>query len=217
MEEIHKRMELREGRGRIRRIPHGRILLLQRDQGHEPWCHWDNSKKDQVYRRLAGIINDNKRIGIGVAVPKFVYDTVPQRIRDHYGNEHYTFAVRMCLMKSPYGAKKVLILSPCNHFDWEAPGTPKHIEISAMMGNFHERLRPLFGLDTGGFSFQRRQFFKPLQAADILAWQMNSYIPKIYPQGELNFDKLHAGFRILRQDQEMNIGFFSESDMQELD
>ena len=190
-------------------------FLAPRDQGHEPWCNWDDAKRDRVYRRLAGIINDNKRIGIGVAVPKSVYNSVPQRIRDHYGNEHYTFAVRMCLMQISEWRAKSLISLPMQYiFDWETPGSPKHAEISAMMSNVHERLRPLFGLDAGGFSFQRRQFSKPLQAADILAWQMNRYIPRIYPQGEINFDALHAGFRILRKDQEMNIGYFSESNMQ---
>lgn len=197
-------------------IFHMAEFIAPRDQGHEPWCHWDNVKKDRVYRRLAGIINDNKRIGIGVAVPKSVYDTVPQRIRDHYGNEHYTFAVRMCLMQISVWREKTFNSFPMQYiFDWETPGTPKHIEISAMMSNVHEHLRPLFGLDTGGFGFQRRQYFKPLQAADVLAWQMNSYMPKIYPQGELKFDKLHPGFRLLRQDQEMNIGFLSKSNMQE--
>jgi hypothetical protein len=69
------------------------------------------------------------------------------------------------------------------------------------------------GSTTGGFGFQHKEQFKPLQAADILAWQINTYMPKIYPEGQFNFDKCHSGFKILRLDQEMDIGFFSESNI----
>jgi hypothetical protein len=190
-------------------------FVAPQEQQHKPWCDWDNTKKNRVYCRLATIINENKRIGVGVAVPKSVYDKVPQRIRDHYGAEHYTFAVRMSLMRISEWREKSLISLPMQYiFDWEEPGTRKHTEISALMSNVHEKLKPLFGLDNGGFSFQHKNCFKPLQAADILAWQMNSYMPKIYPQGETNFDQLKYGFAILRADQEMDLGFFSETNMQ---
>jgi hypothetical protein len=164
-------------------------FVAPNDQGHKPWCEWDNIKKDRVFQRLVKVINDNKRMGVGVALPKAIYDTVPQRIRDHYGNEHYTFAVRMCMMQIHLWRKQSLISHPMQYiFDWEKPGTRKHTEISELMTNVHEKLKPMFGLDTGGFSFQHRQAFKPLQAADILAWQMNAYMPKIYPQGETEAD-----------------------------
>jgi hypothetical protein len=172
-----------------------------------------------VYNRLAVIINDNKRIGVGVAVPKAVYNNVPERIREHYGFEHYTFAVRMCLMKiSEWREKTPPINSlPMQYiFDWENPGTPKRREISEILDNVHEQLKPMFGLDVGGYGFKHKEQFKPLQAADILAWQMNCYMPKIYPHGEteeLAEKLLHPGFRILRQDQEMDLGFFSDENM----
>lgn len=191
-------------------------FVAPREQGHKPWCEWDNPKKDRVYRRLATIINDNKRIGIGAAVPKAVYDKVPDRIRQHYGFEHYTFAVRMCLFKIAEWREKTppINLLPMQYiFDWETPGTLKHREVSDTLGNVHEKLKPIFGLDTGGFGFQHKEYFKPLQAADILAWQMNSYMPKIYPHDEteeLAEKLLHPGFRILRQDQEIDLGFFSQ-------
>jgi len=192
-------------------------FVAPREQGHKPWCEWDNAKKDRVYKRLATIINDHKRVGIAAAVPKTVYDKVPDRVRQHYGFEHYTFAVRSCLMKIWEWREKSLITHPMQYiFDWEKPGSLKHTEISNLLGGVHPELQPLFGLDTGGYSFQRRAAFKPLQAADILAWQMNSFMPKIYPQGESweTIDSvLHPGFRILREDQEMDLGFFTEHNL----
>jgi len=194
-------------------------FVAPRAQGHKPWCDWDNAKKERVYARLAAAINDNKRIGIGAAIPKEVYNKVPNRIREHYGFEHYTFAVRMCLMKVAEWREKSLNMLPMQYiFDWENRESSKRIEISQLLDGCHEKLKPFFGLDTGGYGFQHKEQFKPLQAADILAWQMNCYMPKIYPHGETkesvkNF--CHSGFIALRQDQEMDIGFFTEPYMLE--
>jgi hypothetical protein len=193
-------------------------FVAPRNQGHKPWCDLDNTKKERVFQRLAQIINDNKRIGIAAAVPKAVYDKVPERIRLHYGREHYMFAIRACLMKISLWREKSLMTSlPMQYiFDWEEPGTPKHIEITENFSTVHNALKPLFGLHTGGWGFQRKQFFLPLQSADILAWQMNCYMPKIYPQGETveAMEKhLHPGFKLLRIDQEMDLAFFNEENL----
>src|SRR5947209_1859486 len=40
------------------------------DKTKKPFCDWNWDKRQRVYKRLATIINDNKRIGIAVAVPK---------------------------------------------------------------------------------------------------------------------------------------------------
>jgi hypothetical protein len=75
-------------------------FVAPNEQGHEPWCNWDNHKKERVFGKVAKIINDNKRIGVGVALPKEVYDDqVPEKIKEHYGREHYSLAVRMCMME----------------------------------------------------------------------------------------------------------------------
>jgi len=109
-------------------------LLPHRGNDTKPWCDWPNEKKTHVYSRLARIINENKRIGVGVAVPKSLYDKVPDKIRDHYGYEHYTFAVRMCLMHILQWRVKSLISRPMKYvFDWEEPGTPKRKEISELV------------------------------------------------------------------------------------
>jgi hypothetical protein len=192
-------------------------FLAPKDQGKKPWCDWDGAKMKHVYERLAKVINVNKQIGIAVAIPKAVYNNLPERIRKYHGSEHYTFAVRMCLMRILDWRIKSQISLPMQYvFDWEEPWTAKYKEITGLMGGVHEKLKPFFGLDGGGFSFQHKEVYKPLQAADILAWQMNNYMPKIYPHGECeeNLDNfLHSGFKLLRMDQEMDLGFFTESYM----
>lgn len=193
-------------------------FVAPREQRHKPWCDWDNQRRDRVYNRLATIINENKRIGIGVALPKSLYDSVPERIRVHYGNEHYTFAVRMCLQQIHLWRKESLISLPMRYvFDHEDSWTPKRAEIDKLMSTVHPQLKHLFGLDDGGaHSFESKKCFKPLQAADILAWQMHNYMPRIYPNDETQEDvntKLHKGFARLRMDQQMRLGFYTKKSL----
>ena len=181
-----------------------------REQRHEPFCDWDDDKKDRVYWRLANIINENKRIGIAVALPKEVYDQkVPERIRRSHGEDHYAFAVIKCLFLLAKWRDASLITLPTEIvFDWEEPGSKKRSEISRILDSLDDSIAKRFGMEYQGYSFHRRSDFKPLQAADILAWQMNRHMRKIYP-GPDREEAAHEGFRILREDQEMDLGFLT--------
>jgi hypothetical protein len=188
-------------------------FVAKPEHGHKPYCDWDNTKKDRVYARLAKIINDNKRVGIASAVPKKAYDAVPERIRNYHGHEHYTFAVRMCLMRIAEWREKCGITLPMQYvFSWEMGRKRK--EIESIWENMHESWQKRFGIEPDGISFQHHEHFKPLQAADILAWQMNNHMRKILPLGHDNMDVLHSGFQVLREDQEMDLGFFTEDQIQ---
>ncbi len=184
-------------------------------QGKKPWCDWDSDKKNHVYGRLAKVINDNKRVGIAVAVPKAIWDAVPERIHRHYGREHYTFAVRMCLNRIITWREKSMITLPVRYiFDWEMQKTQKREEITRIFELIgkpqNHEVAGLLGLEPQGYGFEHKEEFRPLQAADILAWQMRSHMRKIWPLGHDDESICHPGFRLLRQDQEMDLGFFTK-------
>jgi hypothetical protein len=188
-------------------------------QGKKPWCDWDKTKKTHVFNRLAKIINDNKRIGIALAVPKAIYDAVPDRIKCHYGRQHYTFAVRICMNRIIAWRSKSLITLPVRYiFDWEMRKTPKREEINRifdLIGNSNnQEVANLLGLEADGYGFEHKEEFKPLQAADILAWQMRSHMRKIWQLGHDDESLCHPEFRLLRQDQEMDLGFFTKEQME---
>jgi hypothetical protein len=188
-------------------------FVAKRDQQHEPFCHWDNAKKSHVYGRLSKIVNENKRVGIASAVPKDVWDRTPERIRQHFGREHYTYAVRMCMMRIAEWRKKSLISLPIQYvFDWEMKTAQKRKEISLIFDilTADEHAAQVFGLEPQGYSFQHKEVFKPLQAADILAWQMRCHMDKIFPLGHDDVSLCHPGFRVLRENQEVDLGFFTE-------
>jgi hypothetical protein len=191
-------------------------FIAPREHGHQPFCEWDNAKKSHVYGRLAKIINENKRVGIACAVPKEPYDRiVPERMRQYYGREHYSFAVRMCMMRILDWREKSLISLPTRYtFDWEMHAAQKRKEISLIFDTIHKDVGKKFGIEPGAYSFEHKEVFKPLQAADVLAWQMRSHMDKIFPLGADKPELCHPGFRLLRQDQHMDLGFFTEEQLQ---
>ncbi len=190
-------------------------FIAKSEMGHKPFCDWGNTKKDHVYQRLAKIINENKRIGVAVAVPKDVWDQTPERIRRHYGREHYTFAVRMCITQIVQWRKRSQIKLPMRYvFDWEMEHTEKRREISKVLEiisrvPLNQPVADLLGLEIDGYGFEHKEKFKPLQAADILAWQMRSHMRKIWPLGHDDKSLRHPGFATLI-DQEVDLGFFTK-------
>jgi hypothetical protein len=184
-------------------------------QKKEPWCDWDNTKKTRVYNRLGNIINDNKRIGISVAIPKDHWDTTPDWIRGHFGNQHYTFAVRMCMNAILKWRRNSMITLPIRYvFDWEMRKSDKRVEIEKILDLIarpnNQSVADLLGIEPKGYGFEHKEQFKPLQPADILAWQMRSHMRKVWPLGKDDPSLCHAGFRLLREDQEMDLGFFTK-------
>ena len=205
-------------RRRIRYF-HMAHFVAKADQKHEPWCTWNNNKKTGVYGRLAKIINENKRIGIASAVPKSVWDKTPECIRQHYGWEPYTFAVRMCMMRIADWREQSRLRLPIRYiFDWEMAITQKRKEISRIFDVIskpgHEMLGQLFGVEAHGFSFDKKEIVWPLQSADILAWQMRCHMEKIWPLGHDDISLCHDGFKQLRINQEMDLGFFNEDQIE---
>jgi len=184
-------------------------------QKKKPWCDWDATKKDRVFARLGEIINRNKRIGVAVAIPKSQWDEVPDWIRAHFGYEHYTFAVRMCMTAIGNWRRQSMMTLPIRYiFDFEMNHSQKRQEIETIldmvsMPHNHE-LAGMLGLEPSGYSFERKEVIKPLQAADILAWRMRSHMRKIWPLGRDDASLCHHGFRLLREDQEMDLGFFTK-------
>lgn len=186
-----------------------------REHQHKPFCDWDNEKKTRVYNRLAIIINENKRIRIAMAIPKENWDGTPERIRRHFGREHYSFAIRICMMQILKWRKRSLISLPIQYvFDWEMSTARRRKEIDTLFEIFrhpaNENLAESYGVQSDGYSFQHKENFAPLQAADILAWQMRSHMRKIWTVGYDDVSLCHPGFMLLREDQEMDLGFMTK-------
>jgi Protein of unknown function (DUF3800) len=187
--------------------------VAKRDAGHEPFCHWDNAKKDRVYARLASIINTRVRKGFGIAVPKEPYDRVaPKWFKDRFASDHYTYAVHCCISLLGKWKAKYSINSPVQYvFD---QGSPQR-QIRAVWDVLapYPPTATKFGLHPEGWSFQDKKIFKPLQAADILAWQIRNHMRRVIASGKDDVKDCHPGFRMLRQNRPVQIGWITEQQM----
>jgi hypothetical protein len=184
------------------------------DLGKKPFCDWNLEKKERVYKRLATIINENKRIGCGIAVPKDVFDrlvpSLPEKLREQFGTHHYTFAVKAVIALIGEWRLELGITLPVQYvFDRMGKGRG---EIGALWDNVHEEkwMGEIFGMECNGFSFHNKADLKPLQAADVLAWQMNWHMRNVINIGKHDVEDAHFHFRLLRSDQEMKLGFLTE-------
>jgi hypothetical protein len=192
------------------------------DKTKKPFCDWEIEKRQRVYKRLATIINENKRVGLGIAIPKDTYDrlvpNLPDWLRWRMGKFHYTFAVRILMGLIKDWRFRYNIRLPMQYiFDREAREEAR-AEIRATWEGIEKRQSwsIKYGIEKeDGYSFQNKCVYKPLQAADILAWQLNNHMRNVIMAGKDEMEHTHPNFKILRLDQEMNMGYFQDHQLQD--
>ena len=141
---------------------------------------WPDDKCERVINKLIGIIERNVLAGFVSAVVKDDYDKfVTGKLREKVGEYHYTFAVQSCLdlMEQWFYASTIEHGGVHYFFDRMSKGKSK-AEIKKLMQSLFEdpRLSKRFGLADGGWAFENKLYFLPLQAADILAWNGYRYM-----------------------------------------
>jgi hypothetical protein len=72
-----------------------------------------------------------------------------------------------------------------------------------------------YGIVPDGVQFQSKKAFKPLRAADILAWQTQNFMRRIVMSGHGPTDrrKAHKGFLMLRDNRPMDIRFYNSEQL----
>ena len=159
-------------------------------------------------------------MGFALGVPGKAYDLhTPQQVKDDLGKRHFTFVVRSVLdfvrqWYAVYGNGKAVQYV----FDRMGKGRGEIMAIFDLMKERPDLAKQLGVLpnDPDGIAFQNKGFFKPLQAADILAWNMRSFM-----QDEINKGlppeapaKLRPYFDVLWRNRPMRVGFFRDSDIE---
>jgi len=180
----------------------------------EPFCGWDKNKKSRVYFRLASIINTRVRMGFAIAVPKDAYDRyAPERFRKEYADGHYAFAVKTCMgMVNTWHETYAKGQGVQYVFDNMGKGRGEIGDIWKMAEQEPEEAEK-GGFRPGGYSFQSKEFFKPLQAADILAWNMYTAMIDGSQNGKPSC--LRPYFNELTENRPMGISFFDEKEMKD--
>lgn len=190
-------------------------FVAKPEMGHKPFCDWDNRKKERVYYKLASIINTRVSRGFAIAVPKQAFDDYAFPEFRQFAENHYVWAA-----KSMIG----LIAEWRKHFAITAP--MKYVFESGTLGEdqlrkvwtdslLHKHSEQIYGIVPEGVMFQSKKLFKPLQAADILAWQSQNFLRRSVMIGRDPTDEslAHPGFLYLRKNRPMNLGFYSREQM----
>ena len=168
---------------------------------HEPFCGWNNAKKKRVYEKLATIINIRVRHGFAIAVPKKAFDIhALKEFKEHYAENHYVFAVKSLFGLLENWRNQYRVAVPMQYvFDRGSPGEGQLREIWDKYSHDEAAIKR-YGLADGAL-FQDDKVLRPLQAADILAWQMHNHMRKVIVPGCKSgeeFSRSHPGFKMLR-------------------
>lgn len=187
----------------------------------EPYCHWDGEKKKRVYRRIVKALNNNKRTGLGVGIPKDVFDKevpkLPEPLKRKCGKNHYAFAVRILMtMVQRWRLESGITLPMKYFFDRMGKGKGEIMSIWEDIEDheWDDALRKI-GMEPKGYGFEDRKEFQPLQMADILAWQMNWHLRNVILAGKDDKEDCHENFFILRNNQELRLGFLTEANFKQ--
>jgi hypothetical protein len=150
----------------------------------------DQTKRDRLLARLINIVRTRASFAFFSAVDKSAYDEViPDKWKKDYilGENHYTFAVRMCLARVRRWREKYGHTGPVQFmFDRMTKGHGEIMKVFEQSLEEGEEQALTFGISKDGYSFQDRAVILPLQAADILAWETLRHMQAVVlaPEGE---------------------------------
>jgi Protein of unknown function (DUF3800) len=138
---------------------------------------WENAdKRDRTMRRLIGIIRTRTTCAYASALQKSAYDEeVPEKIKADriMGKNHYTFAVRMCMGRLVRWRIQHGYTHPIQFvFDRVSKGKGEiDMVFNRALSEGAESALAGMGIEEGGWSFEDKSQFIPIQAADVLAWE----------------------------------------------
>jgi hypothetical protein len=207
------------GRSEGFKIFHMCEFMAKPDAGHKPFCDWDNTKKDRVYAKLASVINIRIRHGFAVGVPKKPFDQyVFQEFKDGYAADHYTWAVRSLLgliseWRDQYGLHR-----PMQYVFHHGSLSQGQIE---KIWTTESKQKPAlaehrYGIVADGIMFQDDAVFKPLQAVDILAWQMQNHMRRTVMKGLPARTNVHPGFLTIWEDRPVDLLFYGTDQLKKV-
>lgn len=190
-------------------------FMLDPKWGHKPFCDWDRAKRDRVYRRLASIIRIRTRCEFAVTVPKDVYDKhASDEMKKNYAKDHYAFAVKCCLGLIWRWRMDFNVTAPMQYiFDNVPKGRRPKGQIMQIWQEIDAdpEAESKFGLSRqDGYQFQDKKIFKPLQAADILAWHVYDHMQNVIGKGRHDIRDMRESFKPLRDGREARLAWFTK-------
>ncbi|HJU12510.1 MAG TPA: DUF3800 domain-containing protein [Candidatus Binataceae bacterium] len=145
------------------------------------FANWDAAKRTDLLWRLSCLIKTRVTIGIACAVPRKAWDThVPDKYKEIIGARHYTFAVRSVIGVVEQWRKKYRHRGAMRYvFDRMSQGKGEIMSVMDVAKEFPDEALQKYGLLKGNYSFEDKRGIKPLQAADMLAWETYNHMRSV--------------------------------------
>ena len=195
-------------------------FMAKPEAGHKPFCDWDNIQKDRVYKKLASIINTRISRGFAIAVPKAPFDRfVFQEFKDGFAADHYTWAIRTMLDVISDWRAGNQIYDPMQYIFHHGSLSQDRIEqIWKSESKLNSDLTAVrYGMSPDGIQFQDDALFKPLQAADIFAWQVQNHMRRSVMVGiPSSARKAHPNVRMTLENKLVSIAYFGTEQLEDV-
>jgi hypothetical protein len=185
------------------------------DKQKKPFCDWDQKKRNHVYSRLVSIINTRVRIGFGFGIPVAAFEKyAPEDFKKEMCSDAFSYAVQCVTGLITQWYRKFGKGKPIQYVFEDRKGMGKVRQVFDMLKEKPAEAEKIgFRNLSDGLSFQNSRFSKPLQAADILAWNMYAHMRDIVLLGLPDTPRPY--FEKLRLNRPMNLGFLSEEQIQD--
>ena len=143
---------------------------------------------------------------------EFVFDEFRQ-----FAENHYVWAVKSVLAFIENWRQEFSIAIPMQYVFESGSLGEKQIERVWKECLLYKNSDKRYGIVPDGVQFQSKRVFKPLQAADILAWQVQNNMRRTVMIGRDPNDRTleHEGFRILKDGRPMELLFYSREQVKQ--
>jgi len=138
----------------------------------------DEAKRDRTIRALISTIKTRAQTGFSAAVVKSAFDEViTAEIRERFGSNHYTLAIRLCVGLIEKWRQKYGYREPIQYvFDRQSEGKGDINEMFRIYVSGKEDALRRYGIYEDCWSFQDKAQVVQLQAADIWAYENFRYM-----------------------------------------
>lgn len=151
----------------------------------------DDAKRGRTIRALISTIKLRAQVGFSAAVVKSAFDEViTDDIREKFGDNHYTLAVRLCIGLVNQWRNKYGYREPIQYvFDRLSEGKGDIDKMFSIYVKGKDHALQQFGIYEDCWSFQDKAQVVQLQAADIWAYENFRYMRDCFMPTE-GLDKL---------------------------
>jgi len=198
-------------------IFHMADFVARREQFAVP--EWqDQAKRNRTLEKLINIITTRVAFGIGAVVIKSAYDNIiPKNMRRRFGNNHYTFAIRMCVAFLEKWRARNGYMEPMQYvFDRLTKGKGDIDDALGIAASGGDDAIRRYGIYKDGWSFQDKSIVTQLQTADIWAYENYRYaVDRFFPPVEKR-KALRQSYKVLRSKVPCVVRYMNENSLLDL-